>query len=160
VTEEEFSARVDRLMFYLARRLAPNGDGYEDLAQIGALGALNLFRRQGGETMPDIALVKTAAKRAMYHEIRTQHAKKRTGGERIPLYEDILDEQHRESAVIRRIDVYRALDQLNPREREIIEFTLAGLTSAEIARGIDLSEGRVSQLKKAAVTKLQQILAA
>lgn len=160
MSEEEFARHVQPLVVRAARRIARGGrSNPEDLAQIGALAVLQLFRKMIGE-IPSAALIVTAAKRAMFHEVRKASRQKRTGVE-LSLDERILKPGGRtESEAIRRLDVSRALKYLTAREREVIELTLIGHTLEEIGQGIDLSLNRVVQIRSGAVKKLRTLLAA
>lgn len=54
--------------------------------------------------------------------------------------------------------MYKAIQLLDPRQRQVIDFTLQGKSKSEIAEAMNISEKTVSRLKIAAHQTLKQLL--
>jgi RNA polymerase sigma factor (sigma-70 family) len=161
MTENEFARSINSLMFFLARRVAQYD--HEDLAQIGAIAALKLFRKRGGDMPKTSTLVALAARRAMCQSLRNQYTQKRTG-EVCPIHDEITAAGARpeapEAVANRRIDLERAIEQLPPVERAVIEKTLAGETLEQIGRPYGVTFARIGLIKLRAIARMRKFLTA
>ena len=165
-----------RLVVFIAKRFENSGVGIEDLISIGTLGlvkAVNTFRSD-----KNIKLA-TYASRCIENEI-LMHLRKISGRHEVSLDEplntdwdgnelllsDILgsDEDSVSAAIEEEEEkkaLYRAVEQLSPREKMIISyrFGLFGkkeLTQKEVADLLGISQSYISRLEKRILAKLRK----
>lgn len=192
-SEAEWIARIDeeeaktvliehnlRLVVYIAKRFENTGAGIEDLISIGTVGlikAINTFRSE-----KSIKLA-TYASRCIENEILMYLRK--NGGQRCEvsmeeplnvdwdgnelLLSDVLGNE--EDNVVYELEireereaVRRAVAELEPRERELIElrYGLRGgeeLTQKEVADRMGISQSYISRLEKRILSRLREEIA-
>lgn len=81
------------------------------------------------------------------------------GGDTIYLYDQIEDKKTKEKDLDINLAVNKAIDDLNKRERYIIESRyITGKTQMEIAEELGISQAQISRLEKNAINSLKKVL--
>lgn len=148
---------ADRVFRHCYRRLGSR-EAAEDATSLvftKALGALDRFDPNRGSFATWLF---TIANRVLTDHYRSQ----RRFVDAAEFPEPIDPDDTPEEAALARenaVDLHRALGQLAPREREVIELRLAGLSSAEISEVLGCRKNSVAQAQYRAIGRLRMLLA-
>jgi RNA polymerase sigma factor (sigma-70 family) len=164
----ELAAAHTGLVSYVARRLRTSqrlGMPREDAIGAGTVGLMEAATRWDparGRAFSTLAMPRIRG--AILDELRRHRGKQGTGraaARAVPLDPEIPARTETPDTLLGRIDLGRALEQLEPKERRVIELRYwGGRQFAEIAETMELGEPWVWALHKRALGKLRQRLAA
>lgn len=174
-TQEELVLENQRLVYHIMKKYKINASDYDDVASVGTIGLIkaaatfdeskkikfatyagrciqneiNMYFRKEKKYMYDISLNEPIANDAEGNE--------RTVGDIIPSPEKDFTEELAESEIfIKCISII--LNLLEPRERLIMLYAIAGSKQRDIAKKINISQSHVSRLEKKLNKKVKSYL--